>query len=151
MDNSETKKPTNRAKQKKILIWTAIGFLAIGLIVFIYWLEVLRFEEYTDDAYVNGNMVEITPQVPGIVASINVDNTEYVEEGQILIQLDKTDARLSFEKAKHSLAETVRLVVQMFIQVEQFQAELEQKAPPRCSRIPSSACTRTRPWPSSMR
>lgn len=127
MDNSETKKPTNRAKQKKILIWTAIGFLAIGLIVFIYWLEVLRFEEYTDDAYVNGNMVEITPQVPGIVASINVDNTEYVEEGQILIQLDKIDARLSFEKAKHSLAETVRLVVQMFIQVEQFQAELEQK------------------------
>lgn len=119
--------PKKNNKQKKILIWTVIGFLAIGLAVFLYWFEVLRFEEYTDDAYVNGNMVEITPQVPGIVASINVDNTEYVEEGQVLIELDKTDRRLAYEKAKHSLAETVRTVVQMFIQVEQLQAELEQK------------------------
>lgn len=125
--DTPAEQPKNNSKQKKILIWTAIGFLVIGLAVFLYWLEVLRFEEYTDDAYVNGNMVEITPQVPGIVASINVDNTEYVEEGQVLIELDNTDSRLAFEKAKHSLAETVRSVVQMFIQVEQLKAELEQK------------------------
>lgn len=118
---------TNKSKQKKILLWTAVGFLAIGLIVFIYWLKVFRYKEYTDDAYVNGNRVELTPQVPGIVVSINVDNTEYVEEGQVLVQLDKTDQRLAFEKAKHSLAETVRSVVQMFIQVDQLEAELNQK------------------------
>jgi membrane fusion protein (multidrug efflux system) len=116
-----------KSKQKRMLIYTATGFIAMGLIAFIYWLEVLRFEEYTDDAYVHGNMVEITPQVPGIVTSINVDDTEYVEEGQVLIQLDKTDYRLAYEKAKHSLAETVRSVVQMFIQVEELRAELEQK------------------------
>ncbi len=117
----------NNKKRNKILVFTASGFLLIGVIVFIYWAKVLRFEQYTDDAYVNGNMVELTPQVPGIVTSINVDNTDYVEEGQVLIELDETDYRFAFEMAKNDLAETVRSVVQMFIRVEELRAELEQK------------------------
>lgn len=126
MDNIE-EKPNDNKKRNKILILTSAGFLLIGVIVFIYWAEVLRFQEYTDDAYVNGNMVELTPQVPGIVTSINVDNTDYVEEGQVLIELDKTDNRFAFERAKHTLGEMVRTVVQMFIQVDELSAELEQK------------------------
>ncbi|QVL56794.1 MAG: efflux RND transporter periplasmic adaptor subunit [Simkaniaceae bacterium] len=130
MDNTQEQpknkmKPNN--KRNKLLIYTASGFILVGIIIFIYWVEVLRYEQYTNDAYVNGNMIELTPQVPGIVTSINVDNTEYVEEGQVLVELDKTDSRLAFEKAKNSLAETVRNVIQMFIQVERLQAELEQK------------------------
>lgn len=115
------------SKRKKIMIWTALSLIFIGLLVFLYWLFVLRFEQYTDDAYVHGNMVELTPQVSGIVASINVDNTDFVEEGQILIQLDKTDYILSLEKSKNQLGETVRDVVQMFLKVEELEAQLEVK------------------------
>ncbi|MCB1115713.1 MAG: HlyD family efflux transporter periplasmic adaptor subunit [Chlamydiia bacterium] len=122
MDSKATAK-----KRNKVLIFVAIGFALCGLIFLIYWAQVLRYEEYTDDAYVSGNMIELTPQVPGIIASINVDNTDFVEEGQVLIELDKTDALLAFEKAKNTLAETVRSTVQMFIQVERLQAELEVK------------------------
>ncbi|MCP5504399.1 MAG: efflux RND transporter periplasmic adaptor subunit [Chlamydiales bacterium] len=125
-DKNPQKEPKNN-KRNKVLIFTAVGFILVGVLIFIYWAEVLRFEEYTNDAYVNGNMVELTPQVPGIVTAINVDNTEYVEEGQVLIELDKTDRRLAYQKAKNSLAETVRNVVQMFIEVERLEAELEQK------------------------
>lgn len=127
MDMDSTQQKSNNNKRNKILIFTGLGFLLVGVVIFIYWAEVLRFEQYTDDAYVSGNMIELTPQVPGIVTSINVDNTEYVEEGQVLVELDKTDSRLAYEKAKNSLAETVRSVVQMFIQVNKLQAELEQK------------------------
>lgn len=125
-DKNPQKEPKNN-KRNKVLIFTAVGFILVGVLIFIYWAEVLRFEEYTNDAYVNGNMIELTPQVPGIVTAINVDNTEYVEEGQVLIELDKTDRRLAYQKAKNSLAETVRNVVQMFIEVERLEAELEQK------------------------
>jgi len=128
-----TDKPTSEeenhksSKRKKIMIWTALAFIFIGIVIFLYWLLVLRFEEYTDDAYVHGNMVELTPQVTGIVASINVDNTDYVEEGQVLIQLDKTDYILSLEKSENQLGETVRNVVQMFLKVEELEAQLEVK------------------------
>jgi len=39
-----------------VLVVAAIGFST-------YWAVVLRFEESTDDAYVNGNVVQITPQI----------------------------------------------------------------------------------------
>ncbi|WP_194847965.1 HlyD family efflux transporter periplasmic adaptor subunit [Candidatus Neptunochlamydia vexilliferae] len=114
-------------KGRKILFYVTMSFLLIGVAIFLYWLLVLRFEEYTDDAYVGGNMVEITPQVAGIVTAINVDNTDYVEEGQVLIRLDRTDQKLAFEASKNDLADTVRSVVQMFIRVQELEAELEQK------------------------
>ena len=111
--------------RKKIMWLTSAALLFIALLVFCYWLLVLRFEEYTDDAYVHGNMVELTPQVSGIVASINVDNTDYVEEGQVLIELDKTDYIISLEKSKNQLGETVRNVTAMFLKVAELYAELE--------------------------
>jgi len=67
------------------------------------------------------------PQVPGIVTSINVDNTDLVEEGQVLIELDKTDYQIAYEMRKNELGDTVRSVVQVFLKVEELEAELEQK------------------------
>ena len=109
----ETKESTS--KRKRLLLITTSVFILIGLFVALYWLFVWRFEEYTDDAYVNGNMVQITPQVAGIVTSVNVDNTDFVEEGQVLIELDKTDNFLAFKQSENDLAMAVRSVVQMFL------------------------------------
>lgn len=109
------------------MVWTAVGFVVIGVVVLLYWLMVFRFEEYTDDAYVSGNLIELTPQVPGIVASIHVDNTDFVEEGQVLIELDRTDYQIAYDKSVSALGETVRNVVQMFLRVEELEAELEQR------------------------
>jgi len=121
--------PNNNGKRKKLLIFTSVCILLVGVLVFLYWLEVLRFEQYTNDAYVNGNLVELTPQVPGIVAAIYADNTDYVEENQVIIQLDTTDYELSLEKSTHNLGETLRKVIQLFLQVEEEEANLEgQKA-----------------------
>lgn len=117
----------NPSKRKKILIWAASVFVLIGVLIFLYWLFVLRFEEYTDDAYVGGNMVELTPQVPGIVTAVNVDNTDYVQEGQVLITLDQTDYILALKKSESDLGETVRNVVQLFLNVEELEAQLEVK------------------------
>ncbi|MCB1107047.1 MAG: efflux RND transporter periplasmic adaptor subunit [Chlamydiia bacterium] len=114
-------------KRNKILLWVSAGFIFIALVVFLYWLIVLRFEEYTNDAYVNGNMIELTPQVPGIVTAINVDNTDFVREGQVLIELDTTDYEIAFEKRKSELGAAVRSVVQMFLKVDELEGELEQR------------------------
>ena len=68
----------------------------------------------TDDAYVNGNLVRLTPQVGGTVVSIKADETQFVRQGQLLIELDPHDNEVALAQAKATLAETVREVSQMF-------------------------------------
>lgn len=108
----------NKQKRKKILLWVAGGFILAGLIVFCLWLFVFRFSKYTDDAYVRGNMVDLTPQVAGIVASINVNETDFVKENQVLIELDTTNYQLQLELEEANLAKVVRNVKDLFQAVE---------------------------------
>ena len=115
------------SKKREALIGTFSGFFLIALALFFYWFFALRFEESTKDAYVQGNKVELTSQVSGVVVSINADETDYVKEGQILIQLDKADSILALKKSKHVLGASVRKVVRLFLEVEQLEAALEMK------------------------
>jgi len=122
-----TEQTANNQKRNQIILWVSIGFIAVAIGILIYYLAVLRYEQYTDDAYVQGNLIEITPQVPGIVSSINVDNTDLVKEGQVLVNLDPTDYQIALEKSKNELGEAVRDVVQMFLKVEELEADLAEK------------------------
>ena len=112
-------------QRKKVLSIITLCLIAISLSLFFYWWKWGRFDEYTDDAYVTGNLVYVTPQVSGIVTSIYADNTWYVEKGQILIQLDPTDYILKLEKAKFHLAQTVRSVAKLFSQTRQAKAQIQ--------------------------
>src|SRR5262245_65928798 len=68
-----------------------------------YYLMVSRHFESTDNAYVQGNVVQITPQVGGTVLAINVDDTDVVKAGQPLVRLDPADAQLALDQAEAQL------------------------------------------------
>lgn len=107
------------AKRKKVL-WTMTSvFLVIALGVFLYWLIWGRFHEYTNDAYVSGNLVYVTPQVSGIVTSICIDDTEFVQEGDVSIEIDPIDYEIALEASKANLADTIRSVAELFLQTKQ--------------------------------
>ncbi len=72
-----------------------------------HWM-VARNYQTTDNAYVGGNVVQITPQVGGTVISIGADDTDYVKPGQVLVQLDPADALVALSQAESQLAQTVR-------------------------------------------
>ncbi len=63
-------------------------------------------------------------QVSGSVKSINVDNTDYVKQGDVLLTLDPTDAQQAFERAKTGLANSVHQTHQLIINSKQFQANI---------------------------
>ncbi|MCA0403528.1 MAG: HlyD family efflux transporter periplasmic adaptor subunit [Proteobacteria bacterium] len=88
-----------------------ISILAYGF----YWWTIARFYEETDNAYVNGNIIPITSQVAGTVVAVNVDDTQFVKEGQVLVQLDPIDTYIALEQAKANLAEVLRNTQQLFI------------------------------------
>jgi membrane fusion protein, multidrug efflux system len=119
--------PPPKNKGKKALTILIVSFLVAGIAVFIWWFWWLRFEVYTTDAYVGGNKVIVTPQIPGIVTSITADDTDYVTKGRTLITLDTTDAVIDFEKSKAELANAVRTVLALFQSVEEQKAEIEVK------------------------
>ncbi|MGH8202742.1 MAG: HlyD family efflux transporter periplasmic adaptor subunit [Steroidobacteraceae bacterium] len=87
-----------------------VAAVAIGA----YYALFVRYHVTTDDAYVNGNLVRLTPQISGTVIAINTDETQYVRRGQVLVELDPRDARIALSQAKATLAETVREVAQLF-------------------------------------
>jgi membrane fusion protein, multidrug efflux system len=73
------------------------------------WLVASHYES-TDNAYVQGNVVQITPQIGGTVLAIYADDTDFVKAGQPLVQLDPADAKVALEQAEANLAQTVRQV-----------------------------------------
>jgi membrane fusion protein (multidrug efflux system) len=97
-------------KRTLMLVGVTLGILVIAIGYSIYWYTVLRLRETTDDAYVNGNIVQITPQIAGTVIGINADDTQYVRAGQVLVRLDPADAKVALDEAEAHLALTVRSV-----------------------------------------
>ena len=112
-------------KKKRVLIWVTAFFCMIALGIFLWWVIWARFVESTKDSYVHGNQVILTPQVAGIVTAVHVNETDFVQEGQILVNLDETDRKIALESSKSHLAETVRTVTTMFENVYMLAAKLE--------------------------
>jgi membrane fusion protein (multidrug efflux system) len=98
-------------KKRQILILGVLSlFVLAGAGYTAWYLLHGRYHETTDDAYVGGNLVQITAQVAGTVISIHADDTEYVKSGQPLVRLDKADAQVLVAQAEAQLAKTVREV-----------------------------------------
>jgi membrane fusion protein (multidrug efflux system) len=99
----------------------------LGLIVFFYWLIVLRPLETTDDAYVNGHQIRVTPRTAGTILEILVDNTDDVTAGQLLVRLDPTDATIALAEAKENLAQVTRQVASLNAQRDRLRALIEAR------------------------
>ena len=100
--------PEQLRKRRLILLGLACALGLVGYAT--YWGLVARYQVSTDNAYVQGNVVQITPQVAGTVLAIEADDTDRVKAGQLLVRLDPVDARIALDQAAAQLAETVREV-----------------------------------------
>ncbi len=118
--------PDKSHSRQKLFYWSAgIFFLLCGVIWFAYWLIWGQFSESTDDAYVNGNLIQVTPQEWGIITTILVDNAQLVEAGQPIVEIDRHDYEIALEGARADLGNAVRQVTQFFLKVEELQAKKE--------------------------
>ncbi len=114
-------------KRRRWLAIVIAAFAVTGIAYGVYWALVLRYFQSTDDAYVNGNVVQITPQVSGTVVEIGADDTQFVRAGQTLVQLDDVDAKVALDQAEAQLARTVREVRGLFATSAQLQAAVEMR------------------------
>jgi membrane fusion protein (multidrug efflux system) len=105
------------------LIAIALGFSGLAWGGW-HWLQG-RHQQNTDNAYVAGNVVQITPQLGGTVVAIQADDTDFVKAGQVLVKLDAADASVALEQAQAQLAQTVREVRTLFANNSTLQAQVQ--------------------------
>ena len=124
---NEAQQAQDAGSQRKRKLWLsglAILVILMGLGVWA-WHELYgRWSESTDDAYVNGNVVAITPLVTGTVVSIGADDGDLVHEGQVLLNFDPSDSLVSLQSAEANLARTVRQVRGLFSNVNGTKAQV---------------------------
>ncbi|MEZ2759929.1 multidrug efflux MFS transporter periplasmic adaptor subunit EmrA [Providencia vermicola] len=127
MQQTQAPQRNKKRQRKNALMFLTFIFITIGVGWGVYWYLVLRHYESTDNAYVAGNQVQIQSQVSGSVMTVNVDNTDFVQSGTVLVELDPRDAELALDKAKTELANSVRQTRQHIINSRQLQANIDVK------------------------
>lgn len=89
------KKKTKKVVKKRFLVPT----LVIILLVLLGFLYFSTFET-TDDAFVEGHIIRVSPKVTGIIEKLYIDDNEHVKKGQLLLTIDDRDYKVKYEQAK---------------------------------------------------
>ena len=87
----------------KIVIPLFIVVFGIALATWHYYVNARDFIT-TDDAYIDGNRVSISAKMLGRIDQLMVDESDTVQQGQVLVKLDDSDLRAQEDQAKASLA-----------------------------------------------
>ncbi|EDF4476591.1 HlyD family efflux transporter periplasmic adaptor subunit [Salmonella enterica subsp. enterica serovar Typhimurium] len=122
----QDEKPTqNNARKKTIFIFPLA--IVICLAAYGLWRYAGSHAATTEDAYVEGNLVQVSSLVGGTITGIHADNTDYVKQGDVVVTINQIDTRVQLDKARAQLASTVRGVRNQFANLQQLEAAIELK------------------------
>ncbi|MEE7560683.1 biotin/lipoyl-binding protein, partial [Xanthomonas sp. Kuri4-2] len=102
MSQTPSSVPENAAPSRRGMLLRIFAVLVIVVLaaLVVWYFLVGRWHEDTDDAYVQGNLVQITPMVGGTVVSIGAEDGMRVQRGQMLVQLDPADTQVALQQAE---------------------------------------------------
>ncbi|SFU25316.1 HlyD family secretion protein [Paraburkholderia aspalathi] len=115
------------AKRKLLLALLAATVVLAGAGYGAYYITNGQYHQSTDDAYVNGNLVQLTPQVSGTVVAVNADDTQIVKQGAPVVTLDNADAKVALSNAEATLGQTVRQVSGLYVNNDFYAATVAQR------------------------
>jgi membrane fusion protein (multidrug efflux system) len=100
-EKPDQKAPEAPKKSRRGVIFIVLGVLIIAAGIF-YWRS--TFSEDTDDAQINGHLIQISSRINGTVIKINVDENQYVTKGTVIAELDPADYQVAVENAEAAVA-----------------------------------------------
>jgi membrane fusion protein (multidrug efflux system) len=120
-------KATPPGKRKLMLTLLGMAVVIAGAAYGAYYMTYARYRQSTDDAYVSGNLVQLTPQVTGTVVAVNADDTQIVKQGDPVVTLDGADAKVALMNAEATLGQTVRQVSGLYVNNNFYAATVAQR------------------------
>ncbi len=96
-DQQETPRQPSR---RRFIIIGVVAILVVG--AFLWWWHSTYYED-TDDAQVDGNLVQISSRIQGHVLRVFVDQNQFVDAGTLLVQVDPADFETALHQAEANL------------------------------------------------
>ena len=126
---SRSKKEVSTQYRKRALLFAglAAGVAAAAAGAWSYWDLVGSRYVSTDDAYAEANVASVTSQIPGRVAAVKVVDSQHVKEGDVLVAIDNTDARLALSQAEADLARAQAAVAAKLADVDRTSIDLQRR------------------------
>jgi membrane fusion protein (multidrug efflux system) len=90
--------------KRPVFLIVAAVVIVLALVFGLRYWAYSRTHESTDDAFVDGRVVQISPKVTGYVAKVYVADNQPVKAGDIIAELDARDFEARLEQAKAALA-----------------------------------------------
>jgi len=92
---------TENSSRKRLLALSVIALLLVGAALF--WWHGTYYED-TDDAQIDGPLVQISARIKGNVTEVNVTDNQRVDKGQVLVQIDPRNFQAALDQAEANLA-----------------------------------------------
>ncbi|QYE35552.1 efflux RND transporter periplasmic adaptor subunit [Polymorphobacter sp. PAMC 29334] len=119
--------PPPKPLKERPLLLLGIAVVLIAAIIggVLYWLDARQYES-TDDAYIDGHIVRVAPQVSGIVRQVLVDDNQIVGPRELLAVIDTAQPQAKYEglvaQAKQARATVVEAQAQVGVSLAQVAA-----------------------------
>jgi len=123
-DDSKPKKPPIY-KKPAFIITASVVFVVLIVGGIVFWL-IARHYVSTDDAYVDGHVIQISPQVAAQVTALHITDNQLMHQGDLLMELDPTDYQVALQQARAQTAEARGRVEQSRAQIESAQAAVPE-------------------------
>ena len=118
-----------KVRRKRILLFAllAVSIATAGGGYYTYWTRVGSRYVSTDNAYTAAEVAVVTAQIEGPVAAVNVNDSQQVKRGDVLIVIDDTDARLALRQAEADLARAHAQMASATSDVERSGIDLQRR------------------------
>ncbi len=101
---------TLKQRRNKRLLALGGGIVVVAVAATAYWTLYASHFVSTDNAYAAVEVAQVTPAIAGTIAEVNVKDTQAVKQGDVLVTIDPTDAKLNLAQAEAELGRAVRRV-----------------------------------------
>jgi membrane fusion protein, multidrug efflux system len=99
--------------RRPILVFLAVVALAAASVVGVRWWRFYRTHVSTDDAYVRADIAQVTARIPGTIVELAVQENTRVEQGDLLVRLDRAEYELKVREAEAAASRAIRTAEEM--------------------------------------
>ena len=110
MSETTQNTPPREAKRKRQLLGLGVLVILLAAGAGGYWYFHASHFVSTDNAYAAVEIAQVTPSVGGTISEVLVTDTQAVKQGDVLVRIDQTDARLALAQAEADLGRATRRV-----------------------------------------
>lgn len=93
-------KPEKPKSRRRFIVIGVIALLVVGALLF--WWHSTYYED-TDDAQVNGHLIQISSRIAGQVIKVNVEENQEVKKGDLLVEIDPKDFEVAVQQSEANL------------------------------------------------